>query len=107
MYVEQFINEKIDQLIYYVKAVLKQQIHYTELELFIWDVLEEWGTLNVENEMPSNARERVFWHVLHELSLHSIANLHTNLFFKTEIKTCIDFLDGIGSYPIDCVGWRP
>ena len=30
-----------------------------------------------------------------------------NLFLKVEIKTCIDFVNGIGSYPIDCIGWRP
>jgi hypothetical protein len=29
------------------------------------------------------------------------------LFLKSEMNTCIDFFNGIGSYPIDCIGWRP
>lgn len=107
MYLEPFINTKIEQLIYYVKAVLTQQIHYTELDIFIWDVLEEWASLNVVDDTPASARERVFWHVIHELSLHSVQSLQNDLYVKTEVITCIDFLQGIGSYPIDCVGWRP
>lgn len=107
MYIEPFINSKIEQLIYYIKAVLQNKVHYTELDLFIWDILEEWAGLNVTDGTPSNARERVFWHVVHELSLHSVQSLKSDLFFKTEINTCIDFLNGEGSYPIDCIGWRP
>ncbi len=107
MIVEQFINGKIIQITSYVSAVIDQTLHYTELDQFIVDTMEEWASLNVTDETPSNAHERVFWHVVHEVSLHGAQALHQNLFFKSEMNTCLDFFNGIGSYPIDCIGWRP
>ncbi len=107
MIIELFINEKITQLNAYIKAVITQTLHYTELDMFITDVMEEWTLLLVQEETPSNARERVFWHLIHEISLHGAQALHHDMFFKSEVNTCTDFFDGIGSYPIDCIGWRP
>jgi len=107
MIIEHFINGKIIQMSAYVSAVIDQTLHYTELDQFILDTMEEWASLNVTNETPSTAHERVFWHLIHEVSLNGSKALQQNLFFKSEISTCIDFFNGIGSYPIDCVGWRP
>lgn len=105
--VEQFINDKIVQIKAYIKAVMTQDIHHTELDQFISDTMEEWTLFSVNEETPNNAKERVFWHVMHEISLHGSQALHSDLFFKSEISTCIDFFEGRGSYPIDCIGWRP
>lgn len=107
MFVEPFINEKILQLNTYIKAVIDNTVHFTELDKLLWDILEEWSTLNVTDDTPFNSQERVFWHLIHELKLHGAQALLHDLTFKTEVKTCIDFLDGQGSYPIDCIGWRP
>jgi len=107
MIIEQFINERVVQMIAYVSAVINQTIHYTELDKFIVDTMEEWASLHVTDETPSNAQERVFWHLMHEVSLHGAQALHQNLFFKSEMNTCLEFFNGIGSYPIDCIGWRP
>lgn len=107
MIIEPFINEKIIQTVAYIKAVIDTSIHYTELDKFIVDTMEEWTLLSVKDETPNTARERVFWHVIHELSLHGAQSLSTDLFFKSEINTCLDFFQGKGSYPIDCIGWRP
>ncbi|MBL4911428.1 MAG: hypothetical protein JKX78_15645 [Alteromonadaceae bacterium] len=107
MIIEQFIHEKTLQLNTYIKAVLAKTIHYTELDLFINDVMEEWTSLLVTEESPNSARERVFWHLIHELCLHGAQALQHDLFLKSEVNTCIDFFDGVGSYPIDCIGWRP
>lgn len=107
MVIEQFINEKITQISAYISAVINQTLHYTELDQFIIDTMEEWSSLNVTEETPSSAQERVFWHLVHEVSLHGGQALQQNLFFKSEMSACIDFFNGIGSYPIDCVGWRP
>jgi len=90
-----------------VGAVIDKELHYTELDQFIIDTMEEWASLNVSDETPSNARERVFWHLMHEVSLHGGQALQQDLFFKSEMNTCLDFFNGIGSYPIDCIGWRP
>lgn len=107
MVIEQFINEKILQTSAYVKAVLSRAIHYTELDQFVIDTMEEWTLLKVTDETPGNAKERVFWHLMHEFSVHGGQALSNDLYFRSEIITCIDFFNGIGSYPIDCVGWRP
>ena len=107
MIIEQFINEKILQIGAYIKAVIEQSLHYTELDQFVKNTMEEWTLLDVIDETPGSAKERVFWHVMHEVSLHGSQSLENNLFFRSEITTCIDFFDDKGSYPIDCIGWRP
>jgi hypothetical protein len=107
MIIEPFINEKILQIESYVNAVISKSIHYTELDQFVIDTMSEWTLLEVVDETPHNAQERVFWHVVHEISLHGAQSLHNNLYFKSEMNTCLDFFAGRGSYPIDCIGWRP
>lgn len=107
MIIEQFISEKIQQSIYYINAVSNHSLHPIELDQFILNTMDEWTLLNITDESPSNAKERVFWHVVHEMSLHGAQSLNNNLYFKTEISTCLDFFKGIGSYPVDCIGWRP
>lgn len=107
MIIEQFINEKILQIESYVAAVINKNLHFTELDQFVSDTMSEWTLLLVTDETPNNSKERVFWHVIHELSLHGAQALQNNLYFKTEMSTCLDFFAGIGSYPIDCIGWRP
>ncbi len=107
MIIEQFINEKITQVGAYINAVSSSSLHYTELDNFVADTMEEWTLLAVTDETPSSAKERVFWHIMHELTLHGATALKSDLFFKSEITTCLDFFNGHGSYPIDCIGWRP
>jgi hypothetical protein len=107
MMIELFISKKIKQMSAYINAVSDKTLHYNELDQFIVDTMEEWSSLNVIDETPSTAQERVFWHLIHEVSLNGGQALQQNLFFKSEMNTCIDFFNGIGSYPIDCIGWRP
>jgi hypothetical protein len=107
MIIEQFISSKITQMHAYVEAVIADEIHYTELDKFIFDTMAEWTLLAVTDATPQSAKERVFWHLIHEVSLHGAKALNQNLFFKSEINTCLDFFNGVGSYPIDCIGWRP
>ncbi|MDN3652156.1 hypothetical protein QWY77_05185 [Thalassotalea ponticola] len=107
MYVESFINEKISQLVYYLKALLKNSIHYTEVDTFIWDCFEEWGQLNVTDDTPYCAKERVFWHLIHEIKLASLGNVQSDMALRNEIQVCVNFLTDQGRYPVHCVGWRP
>ena len=107
MIIEQFISDKIQQITSYLEAVINNTLHYTELDNFILDTMEEWTLLSVKDESPSSAQERVFWHLIHELHLHGAQALNHDLFFKSEMNTCLDFFKGVGSYPIDCIGWRP
>jgi|TARA_B110000240_G_scaffold177643_1_gene206426 hypothetical protein len=107
MIVDQFINKKIDQLNVYVTAVIDQSLYYIELDQFVVDTMSEWTLLEITDESPNNARERVFWHLIHEISLYGAQAIEHNLYFKSEISACLDFFSGTGSYPIDCIGWRP
>jgi len=107
MIIEPFINEKILQIAHYIKAVINRNLHYTELDSFVIDTMEEWTSLAVSDDTPGSAKERVFWHLMHEVSLHGAQSLDHDLYFKSEITTCLDFFNGTGSYPIDCIGWRP
>jgi hypothetical protein len=107
MMIELFISKKIKQMSAYINAVSDKTLHYNELDQFIVDTMEEWSSFNVIDETPSTAKERVFWHLIHEVSLNGGQALQQNLFFKSEMNTCIDFFNGIGSYPIYCIGWRP
>jgi len=107
MITEQFIDHKIKQISAYIHAVIEDKIHYIELDQFVIDTMAEWTLLHVTDETPHSAEERVFWHLIYELSLHGSLALKQNLFFKSGINTCLTFLKGTGSYPIDCIGWRP
>lgn len=60
MIIEQFINEKINQLEAYITAVINQSLHYTELDQFVSETMSEWTLLAVTDESPNNAKERVF-----------------------------------------------
>ena len=86
MAIEHFINEKITQIRIYINAVINHTLHYTELDLFVEHTMSEWTLLNVSDETPSSARERVFWHIMHELSLHSSKKFDSDLYFKSEIS---------------------
>ncbi|MEI6895399.1 MAG: hypothetical protein V5789_12430 [Colwellia sp.] len=107
MIIKQFIEQKTLQIDAYVSAVLDETIHHTELDDFISDTMSDWTLLKVIDETPGNTKERVFWHLIHEVSLHGAQALKKNLYFKSEMTTCLDFFNGSGSYPIDCIGWRP
>jgi len=107
MIIDRFIEDKISQSIYYINAVLNHVLHPTELDEFISNSMSEWTLLKIKEETPCNAKERVFWHIVHEVSLHGAHSLKDDLYFKSEISSCLDFFKGTGSYPVDCIGWRP
>jgi len=107
MIIEQFINTKIMQAVAYVTAVISEKLHHTELDIFIHETMEEWASLGVSDATPASAQERVFWHLIYEISLHGAQSLNYNTFFKSEMNTCLNFFNGKGNYPIHCIGWRP
>jgi len=82
MIIEQFIDHKILQMHAYVSAVIEQKLHYTELDHFIVDTMSEWTLLKVIDETPHSAKERVFWHLMHEVSLHGAQALTQDVFQK-------------------------
>ncbi len=107
MIIKKFINDKITQISAYITAVYNNSLHYTELDNFVSHALEEWAVLKVTDEMPGSSQERVFWHIIHEISLHGAQALTKDICLKSEIDKCLDFFTGKGTYPLNCIGWRP
>ncbi len=107
MQVQQFIDHKKRQLGFYVKAFSCRELPYSELNLFIWDTLEEWSHVCVVKNEPYSEQERVFWHMVHLLSYWPEARLLKDDYLQTELSVCVAFLNGCGNFPIDCIGIRP
>ena len=105
--VENFVKRKSAQLVYFVRGFLDEQIPYSELELFLWDILEEWAQLQVDPHQRCPDNERVFWHLINQLKFWPEHHLRQDLYLRAELLCCLDYLDGNGSLPIDCVGIRP
>jgi hypothetical protein len=105
--VNNFINEKSQQLCYYLRGYWGSLIAYTELELFFWDVLEEWSQVDYDLGQPYSNQERVFWHLLHQIHSWDAQTLMYDDNAITGLQQCIRYLEGTGRCPIDCVGIRP
>ena len=104
---ELFIDQKSQQLIYFVSRFLRGQIPHQELHLFIWDTLEEWAQLQISHHTPANFREQVFWHVLYQLEYWSEQELLRDKILRKKLHNCLGYLRGKVCLPLDCVGVRP
>ncbi len=107
MTVQEFVNQKAQQLSFYLKSFWQGEMPFKELELFFWDTMEEWGQIAYSLTQPYTQKERVFWHVLHQLQFWTEETLLKDQVLIDELKTCVLFLDGNGHCPFDCVGIRP
>jgi len=104
--VPSFIDRKAKQLSFYVNAFWRGELPHNELQLFFWDTLEEWAQVN-DRSQPYSQKERVFWHVLHQLHYWPESKLATDSFLHEELSSCLQYLDGRGLCPFDCIGIRP
>ena len=102
-----FIDQKSKQLTFFVRGYWDRIIPYKEIDLFFWDTMEEWTQVQLLFNEPYSQKERVFWHLLHQLHFWPEQKLMHDPYLYTELLGCIDYLDGDGSYPMDCVGIRP
>lgn len=105
--VTDFINLKKSQLAYYVRAFWGRRIHYSELELYFWDTLEEWSIVKLTLDEPYSEKERVFWHLLHQIHYWPEHKLLHDQFLRGELLNCVECLEDKGNCPLDCVGIRP
>lgn len=107
MRVNQFIELKSKQLAYYVRAFLARSIDYAELDMFMWDTLEEWGQVTISRNEAYSEKERVFWHLMHQLSFWPKDTLLTDTLLFNELNICTNFISDDGCFPMDCIGIRP
>jgi hypothetical protein len=105
--VESFIDLKSNQLAYYVRAFWDDRIPYSEMNLYFWDTMEEWVQIETSSHEPGSQKERVFWHLLHQLHFWPEAKLKDDPYLRSELLTCVEFLEGAQVCPLDCVGVRP
>lgn len=102
-----FIQRKSSQLPFYIRGFWDKKIPHSELDLFFWDTLEEWAQITDREGEPYSQRERVFWHLLHQVHYWPEQKLMSDPYLRSELVTCLDYLEGEGEYPLDCVGIRP
>lgn len=102
-----FIEQKSQQLIFYISRYLRGRLPHSELHLFVWDTLEEWAQLNHTFKAPYTDKERVFWHLIHQLEYWPDSTLRENKRLRRSIQDCICFLKGHGFLPANCIGIRP
>ncbi|WP_333606403.1 hypothetical protein [Arsukibacterium sp.] len=105
--IETFIEQKTQQLIFYVSRFLRGRLAHQELHLFVWDTLEEWAQLSWRPASNLSYRERVFWHLLHQLEYWPEPFLRDDKLLRSNIQDCICYLKGKGRIPRNCVGVRP
>lgn len=102
-----FIDSKGKQLCYYLRAFWSGVIPHDELDLFFWDTLEEWSLIKNTVSSPYTQRERVFWHILHQVHYWSEEQLKRDTYLRDELENCLQFIEGKGFCPFDCIGIRP
>ncbi|GAA6182844.1 MULTISPECIES: hypothetical protein [Alteromonadaceae] len=107
MNIENFINNKAGQLAFFVRGYWSYKIPYIELDLYFWDTLEEWAHVKKRVDEPYSQKERVFWHLLHQLNYWPEQKLLHDQYLRSELETCLNYLEGEGQYPLDCIGIRP
>ncbi|MER2493626.1 hypothetical protein [Catenovulum sediminis] len=107
MRVNQFVELKSKQLAHYVRAFLARQVEYSELDMFVWDTLEEWGQVTIQKNEAYSEKERVFWHLIHQVSFWPQDTLQTDSLLIDELNICANFICDQGGFPMDCIGIRP
>jgi hypothetical protein len=105
--VQEFVDNKAKQLCFYLRAFWQDELPIEELELFFWDSMEEWGQIEFTLTQPYTQKERVFWHLLHQVHYWNEDKLRQDRFLVDELTNCVNFLEGLGHCPLDCVGVRP
>ena len=105
-----FIETKAPQLAYYGKAFLEDQLDYKEIQIYMWDVLEEWQHLTQMTStvsVPESDTEKVFWHLLHCFDKWPAWALRGNQFLRQQVDECCNYINMGGNVPEACIGIRP
>ncbi|MBV7315911.1 hypothetical protein [Shewanella sp. NIFS-20-20] len=103
---EEFIDNKAPQLAFYTNAYLTDQIAFDEIQLYLWDTLEEWQQGDYQGEAQSDI-EQAFWHLLHNFDKWPDWVLRGNRFLRQQIQQYSDYLSIGGQKPSSCVGVCP
>ncbi|MGQ8365905.1 hypothetical protein [Glaciecola sp. 1036] len=106
MSVDGFITEKSKQLEFYIRGYWDAAITYHELQQFLWDTLEEWGTVENSAFVAYSHQERVFWHVFFVVQHTEEEDLKYED-QNPDLAFVLEFLNRNYLCPLDVVGMRP
>lgn len=105
---ELFIKQKAQQLVYFINQLMNQKIAFKEVHIVTWDILEEWGKLDIQEEEQINDFERVFWYLFFIIQFEAECDLVNNKHLRLRIDRCCNYLkDPNLAVPAGCVGIRP
>lgn len=102
-----FINEKSLLLTENVNKFLMHKISYKELSNLVWDVLQDWQSLDVVDEKVSGQKEQIFWFLIFELHYWEENKLETDTELRKNLYACALYLEREQDLPKNCVGLRP
>lgn len=94
---EEFIDIKAPQLAFYAKAFLKEQIDFSEVQYYLWEILEQWQQQQFERDEKTDV-ELVFSHLLESLDKWPGWVIRSNLFLQRQIDGYCDYLTSGGRY---------
>jgi len=105
---EVFIKQKALQFVYFINQVLSSSVPFKEIQLFTWDILEEWSRLDIDDSTPISAYERVFWHVFYVIQSTDAQDIGQDSQIRKELSECCRYLQQpTNPVPKGCVGLRP
>jgi len=102
-----FINEKSALLTDNVNQFLMHKISYSVLSNLVWDVLQDWQSLDVVDEKVSSEKEQIFWFLIFELHYWGQAKLESDTELRKNLYGCALYLEREQDLPKNCVGLRP
>jgi hypothetical protein len=102
-----FINEKSALLTNSVNQFLMHKTSYTVLSNLVWDVLQDWQSLDVIEEKISGEKEQIFWFLIFELHYWNERKLEKDAELRKNLYACALYLEREQDLPKNCVGLRP
>jgi len=105
---EVFISQKARQFAYFINQVLTNSVPFSEVQLFAWDILEEWNRIDIDESCRVAPYERVFWHAFYVIQSTDEEMLDTDQSLRAELTECCLYLEQKTNVaPANCVGVRP
>ncbi|MCM2680554.1 hypothetical protein [Echinimonas agarilytica] len=104
--VNDFVTQKAHAMSFYVDGMLNDTVPFSELQIFIWDSLEEWRQVDHDSHKQSE-QESVLWHLFHLLERWPESALRGNMFLRKQLLDGVMFLKHQGPMLLNCHGIRP
>ena len=102
-----FINEKSALLTNNINQFLMHKISYSVLSNLVWDVLQDWQSLDVVDEKVSSEKEQIFWFLIFELHYWGKDKLESDTELRKNLYNCALYLEREQDIPKNCIGLRP